>query len=165
MKPVSDELVKGFLMKELSIPDYQAQICTAFSRGNLGRAKNLATSEEFELVKSEVLSMVKHIHEMDIHEITLAIRRITEYKLEIDDYLDFMAIWYRDVLLFKATNDANHLTFREEIAGIRQAAFRSSYEKIELVLQALDIAKARLVANVSFELTMELLLLTVKECG
>jgi DNA polymerase-3 subunit delta' len=165
MKPVADELVKEFLMKELEVPDYQAQICTAFARGNLGRAKNLATSEEFEQVKSEVLSLVKHIQEMDVHEMTLAIRRITEYKLEIDDYLDFMAIWYRDVLLFKATKDANHLIFREELAGIRQAAFRSSYEKIDKVLEALDNAKARLVANVTFELTMELLFLTVQECG
>ncbi len=42
-------------------------------------------------------------------------------------------------------------------------ASRSSYEGIELILKALDKAKLRLNANVNFDLTMELLLLTMKE--
>ena len=38
-----------------------------------------------------------------------------------------------------------------------------SYEGIEIILDALEKAKSRLKANVNFELTMELLLLTIKE--
>ena len=37
------------------------------------------------------------------------------------------------------------------------------YEGLEIILKALDKAKSRLSANVSFDLTMELLLLTIKE--
>ena len=94
-----------------------------------------------------------------------AIKKISDYKLDVNDYLDIMAIWYRDILLFKATKDANHLVFREEIQAIRKAAGRSSYEGIESVIKALDKAKSRLNANVNFELTMELLLLEIKENG
>ena len=94
-----------------------------------------------------------------------AIKKITEYKLEVNDYLDICAIWYRDVLLFKATNDVNHLVFREEIQSLRQVASRSSYEGIEQVIEALDKAKKRLDANVNFDLTMELLMLEIKENG
>ena len=39
----------------------------------------------------------------------------------------------------------------------------SSYEGLEKILDALEKAKARLRANVSFELTMELLFLTIQE--
>ena len=94
-----------------------------------------------------------------------AIKKINDYKLEVNDYLDIMAIWYRDVLLFKATNDSNHLVFGEEIQALRKVAQRSSYEGIERVIQALDKAKNRLNANVNFELTMELLFLEIKENG
>ncbi|MBQ8233511.1 MAG: DNA polymerase III subunit delta' [Lachnospiraceae bacterium] len=165
MKPVSDTQVKKYLMEQLQIPDYKAEVCVAFARGNVGKAKSLATSEDFENVKNEALSLLKYIRDMELHEIITAIKKITEYKLEINDYLDIMAIWYRDILLFKATKDANHLIFREELPSLRQAATRSSYEGIENIIKALDKAKARLNANVNFDLTMELLLLEIKENG
>lgn len=165
MKPVSDELVKQYLMEQLQVPDYKAEVCVAFARGNVGKAKALASSEDFENVKSEALSLLKYIHDMELSEIIAAIKKITEYKLEIGDYLDIFAVWYRDVLLFKATNDVNSLVFREEIQSIRRTAQRSSYEGIETVINALDTAKKRLEANVNFELVMELMILTIKENG
>ena len=163
MKPVADEAVKKFLMRQMEVPDYKAEVCVAFARGNIGKAKALASSEEFENVKAEALSFLKYVGEMELSEMIAAIKKITEYKLEINDYLDIMAIWYRDVLLFKATNDVNHLVFREEIQSLRKTAQHSSYEGIENVIEALEKAKRRLDANVNFELTMELLMITIQE--
>lgn len=165
MKPASDQLIKKFLMEEMQIPDYKAEVCVAFARGNVGKARMLASSEEFDNVKAEALSLLKYIHDMELQEIVAAIKKITEYKLEINDYLDICSIWYRDVLLFKATNDVNHLVFREEIQALRKVAGRSSYEGIESVIVALEKAKTRLNANVNFDLTMELLMLEIKENG
>ncbi len=165
MKPVADGLVRKFLMEEMQIPDYKAEVCVAFARGNIGKAKTLASSEDFENIKNEVLSLLKYIEDMELHEIVAAIKKIGEYKLEVNDYLDIMAIWYRDVLLFKATNDVNHLVFREEIGTLRKIAGRSSYEGIEEITRALEKAKNRLNANVNFDLTMELLMMTIKENG
>lgn len=165
MKPVSDSLVRKYLMEEMQIPDYKAEVCVAFARGNIGKARMLASSEDFENVKGEAVSLLKYIQDMELHEIIAAIKKINDYKLEINDYLDIMAIWYRDVLLFKATKDVNHLVFREEIQTLRNIAGRSSYEGIESVIEALQKAKNRLDANVNFELTMELLMLEIKENG
>ena len=165
MKPVSDELMKKYLMEQLKVPDYKAEVCVAFARGNVGKAKALASSEEFENVKNEALGLLKYIKEMELYEIISSIKKIMEYKLDVNDYLDIMAIWYRDVLLFKATQDVNHLVFREEIQAIRKVAGRSSYEGIENVIEAFDKAKGRLNANVNFDLTMELLMLEIKENG
>ena len=163
MKPVPDEMVKNYLMTKIHIPDYKADVCTAFARGNLGKAKALAVSEEFDNIKTEAVNLLKYIREMDITDIVSAIKKISEYKIDINDYLDIISVWYRDVLLFKATNDANHLIFKDEIQYIKKVADQSAYEGIEIILDALEKAKARLRANVNFDLTMELLLLTIKE--
>ena len=163
MKPVRDDLVKKYLMEELQIPDYKANVCVAFARGNLGKARQLASSEEFDHIKEEAVSMLKYVQDMEINEMLAAIKKIQEYKFDVEDYLDILAIWYRDVLLFKATNDANHLIFKEEIQYIKKCADRCAYEGIEDILKALDKAKSRLKANVNFELTMELLLMAIKE--
>lgn len=165
MKPVSDELIKNFLMEQMQVPDYKADVCAAFARGNVGKAKHLASSEDFEKVKEEAISLLKYVHDMDVTEMIAAIKKIAEYKLDVGDYLDILAIWYRDVLMFKATRDANHLVFREETQNIRKIAGRTSYEGIEKIIQSLSRAKSRLDANVNFDLTMELLLLDIKEYG
>ncbi len=165
MKPVADSRVRTFLMENLQVPDYKADVCVAFARGNIGKAKALASSEDFENIKNEALSLLKYIQDMELYEIVAAVKKIGEYKLEINDYFDIMAIWYRDVLLFKATRDANHLVFREELGALRKCAQRSSYEGIETIIKALDTAKRRLDANVNFDLTMELLFLTIQENG
>ncbi|MCD7724123.1 MAG: DNA polymerase III subunit delta [Clostridiales bacterium] len=163
MKPVPDALVKKYLMEELGVPDYKANICVAFARGNIGKAKLLASSEEFEKVKDEVITLVKYINDMEINEIVKAIKKINEYKFDVNDYLDILSVWYRDVLLYKATKDVNSLIFKDELQQIRKVADRSTYEGIEIIVNALQQAKRRLEANVNFDLTMELLLLTIKE--
>lgn len=163
MKPAKDTQIKKFLMETMQIPDYKADICTAFARGNLGKAKMLAGSEDFDKVKEEAVTLLKYINEMEIHEIVAAIKKINEYKFDVNDYLDILSVWYRDVLLFKATHDVNHLIFREEIQYIRRVADRSTYEGIEKIIDALEKSKQRLAANVNFDLAMELLLLTIKE--
>ena len=163
MKPVEDAKIKNFLMETMEVPNYKADVCAAFARGNIGKAKMLASSEDFDKIKEEALILLKYIKDMEISEVIAAIKKITEFKLDINDYLDILAIWYRDVLLFKATNDVNHLIFKDEIQYIRKVADKSAYEGIEIILNAMEKAKARLKANVSLELTMELLLLTIKE--
>ena len=163
MKPVRDDQIKRFLMENMEVPDYKANICVAFARGNLGKARLLAKSEEFDKVKEEAITLLKYINEMELNEIVAAIKKINEYKFDVNDYMDILAIWYRDVLLFKATHDANNLIFREEIQYIRKVADKSTYEGIELIIDALEKSKQRLSANVNFDLTMELLLLTIKE--
>lgn len=163
MKPVADDIIKKYLMEEIHIPDYKADVCTAFARGNLGKAKALAASEEFDNIKTEAVSLLKYIREMEITDIMAAIKKINDYKIDINDYLDILSVWYRDVLLFKATNDVNHLIFKDEIQYIKKVSDHSAYEGIEIILDALEKAKSRLRANVNFDLTMELLLLTIKE--
>jgi len=162
-KPVADELIKDFLMEKLQVPDYKADICVAFARGNVGKARLLAKSEEFDKVKDEALGLLKNIDDMEIHDIVKSVKKILEYKFDVNDYLDIFSIWYRDMLLFKATHDANGLIFKDELQGIRKAADKSTYEGIEKIIEALDKCKSRLKANVNFDLSMELLLLTIKE--
>lgn len=163
LKAVPDEKIKKFLMKQYQIPDYQADVCTAFAQGNVGKAIQLASSEHFNEVKASALQLLKRLHDIDLYEMGAAVKQIGEYKLEINDYFDLMMIWYRDVLLYKATKDVNGLIFKDEVYDIKRQAERSSYSGIQTIIQALQKAQIRLKANVNFDLVIELLLLTIKE--
>jgi len=163
LRNIKDKLVKKYLMEELQIPDYQADVCAAFAQGNIGRAIMLAKSEHFNEIKDEAIQLLKYLDEMELSEIVGAIKQINKYKLEVTDYLDIITIWYRDVLLYKATKDIEGLVFSDQLKSIKEKATKSSYEGIETILQSIEKAKMRLKANVNFDLVMELLLLTIKE--
>ena len=163
IKVVPDEKIKKFLMKEYQIPDYQADVCVAFAQGNVGKAIQLAVSSDFNELKAAVLQLMKRLDDIEIYEMGVAIKQINEYKLTINDYFDLMMIWYRDILLFKATGDVNGLIFKDEVYDIKRQAEKSSYRGIENILEALHKAQIRLNANVNFDLVIELLLLTIKE--
>ena len=163
LKAVKEEVIRDYLMKHYQIPDYQADVCAAFSQGNVGKAVQLASSEDFGELKASVLQLVKRLDDIDLYEFGGAIKQIGEYKLQINDYFDLITIWFRDVLHMKATNDVNGLIFKDEVYDIKRQAAKRSYQGIEIILKALDTAKLRLNANVNFDLTLELLLLTIKE--
>lgn len=163
LRNIKDTLIRKYLMEKFEVPDYKADICTAFAQGNVGKAIMLANSEHFNEIREEAVHLMQHVHDMEISEIVQAVTRASVYKLEITDYLDIIMIWYRDVLLYKATKDADRVVLRDQINYMKEQAKKSSYEGIELILESLEKAKARLKANVNFDLVMELLFLTIKE--
>ncbi len=163
LRNIKDQLVKKYLMEQLEIPDYKADVCVAFAQGNMGKAIMLANSEYFNEIKEEAVHLLRNIDEMTVPDLMEAVKRCMAYKLEISDYLDIIAVWYRDVLIYKATKNVDRVVFSDQMKAIKARASKSSYEGIENILDAIEKAKARMKANVNFELTMELLLLTIKE--
>ena len=163
LKALSDDLVKGYLMERLHIPDYQAELDASFAQGNIGKAQEVATSEDFVMMTEYAVQVLKRVPALELSELAEYVKTISGEKQKIFEYLDLFKIWFRDVLMFKATKEVDHLVFKNEINQIREQAKISSYEGLEEIIEAIDRAKVRLNANVNFDLTMELLFLTVRE--
>lgn len=162
-KPVAPGLIKKYLMEKLSVPDYLAELSASFCQGNVGKGIRYASSEEFSEIKKETLHLLEHVDEMNHHEIVQFAKSVAERKKDIHDYLDLMMLWYRDVLLFKVTQDPNGLLFAGELSYIKQQAMKKEYEGIEEIITAIEKAKVRLKANVNFDTTIELMAFVMKE--
>lgn len=163
LKPLKDSAVSTYLMESLGISESKAEVYGAFARGNLGKAIELASSEEFRLMYGELLHLLKYLKSMDITELLEYIKKLKDEKLDLYDCLDFMQLWYRDVLMYKVTQDINLLVFKDEYHTMKEISAASAYEGVERILKAIDKTKLRLSANVNMELAMELMLLVMKE--
>ena len=163
LSPLRPEIVEQYLMEKLQLPDYDARVCAAFCGGSIGRAAELARSGYFREVRDKAVFIARNASVLDIPDLAEQVRQVAQWKMTITDFLDLLAVWYRDVLYFKATRDAGSVIFRDQVQSIRTAASRFSYEGLEMVNTALQKAGERLAANVNFDLTMELLFLTIKE--
>ena len=163
LKVVDDSLVKKYLMERLHVPDYQAEIDASFAQGSIGRAKDAATSEEFSAMTENALKILKYVNTMEVYELADEIKSLSGEKQNIGDYLDIFQFWFRDVLMFKATQEIDNLVFKQEINFIREQAKQRSYENLENILDSIQKTKVRLKANVNFDLAFELLFLTIRE--
>ena len=160
--PLSTATIEKYLIEKYHVVDYRARTSAIFAQGNLGKAIRYIESDDFEEKRDKVLKILRNVHTMDVSEMLELIKEIGEDKDNVKDYIDLMVLWYRDVLLFKATKDMNQLIFQSEYPAISSEANQRDYEKIEEILGAFDKAKLRLKANVNFEVAMELMLLNLK---
>lgn len=163
MRPVCDGDVASYLMRELKMPDYQAEIYAALARGNIGRAIEIGTSESFGEKMSESLYFLARSKESTSEMRFDMIKRMSLDRRGITDYLDIFTLWFRDVLYLKATNEPDGLIFREDYVNINRRASLSSYPGLTTIIEAIDKTKVRLAANVNAELALELLFMTIWE--
>ena len=163
IKPVSDEKIREFLMKKRQVPDYKAEVCAAFARGNVGRAVALASSERFNELKDVTVSLLRRLGDIRRYDILQEIKPLNDFKDDIREFFDLVLFWYRDVLLYKAAGSEEQLIFREQALEIRRQAEKSTYHGLQQILEAIETADRRIRANVNFDLTMELLAMTIKE--
>ena len=163
IKPVSDEKIQEFLMKKRQVPDYKAEVCAAFARGNVGRAVALASSERFNELKDVTVSLLRRLGDIRRYDILQEIKPLNDFKDDIREFFDLVLFWYRDVLLYKAAGSEEQLIFREQALEIRRQAEKSTYHGLQQILEAIETADRRIRANVNFDLTMELLAMTIKE--
>lgn len=163
LRPVEESMVKDYLMEKMHLPDYQAQMDAAFSQGNIGKARKMAESDEFNLMTDQALRILRKSRELELYEMIDKIKELSAEKQNIDEYLDLFVMWFRDVLFYKATREVDGLMFKDQLNHIKERASKSSYEGIETIIDAIGNAKERLHANVNFDLAMELLFLTIRE--
>lgn len=163
MKYMESGQMRDYLMRNMEIPDYQADVITAFAGGNLGKAIRLATSDDFNELKGSVTHLLEYIADMEIYEVVQAVKQADKYKVDIADYIDLMMLWYRDVLVFKVSKNIGELTFKDEYVYIKEQSEKISFNGLEAILMAMDKAKTRIRANVNFDLAMEMMFLTVRD--
>lgn len=154
--------IKAYLMERVGIPDYRADMAAKFAGGNLGKAIEIASSEDFNQMKDDVVRTMKNIDRMTAADINQTIKEIAAYKDDMDGYLGLVITWFRDVLLYKAAAESATIVFQEEESVIRRQASMAGYEGLEDIFRELDELKGRLKSNVNFDISMELLFIKIR---
>ena len=113
MNPIEKDKICTYLENKFQLEPEQAQIAANYCQGNIGKAIRFASSSDFIEMKNQVLKLLKNLDSMDIASIIDTIKEFSTHKNDINDYLDLMLLWYRDVLMFKVTKDANLLLYSD----------------------------------------------------
>lgn len=163
IKPVKEEIIRNQLMSEYGIGDYEAKVAATFANGNPGKAIKLATSEDFKDLKKQVVGTLISLEKGGMDVIAAAIKSAGEFKKQIDEYFSLLRIWFRDMLVYKATQSDASLIFQDDYITIESMSENCSFYDIDIILKSIDQAEGRIHSNVNFDATIEVLFLVIKE--
>lgn len=69
MKPVSEKDIADYLVQKLQMEQDVAEIAAGFCQGNIGQAIRFAQSEDFQIMKNQVMQLLKQIDDLPLSSI------------------------------------------------------------------------------------------------
>ncbi len=162
LKAVADEKIHNMLMRNYQVVDYKADVCVAFAQGNVGKAILLAGSQTFNELKDQTIRLVRKLRDTEVSDIMSEVRTIEEFE-QIDDFFDLLLLWYRDVLIYKASGSDAKLIYKDQANEIARQAEDCFFDGLNRILDGISQARRRLHFNVNQDMTLELLFLLIKE--
>ena len=163
LRTIREDRITGLLTERYQIPSYEAKRCAAFAMGNAGRAVYLASSQEFQELVRIVTGQMERIAKTRDGELALFADELAEYRDYTDEYLDLLLFWFRDVMLCKYTGGHPRLLFDKQKETLYAQAESADDAGLSGIFTSIERARRRIGANVNRELTLELLLLDIKE--
>ncbi len=162
VRPVARQAITRLLTEQHGIAGYMAEVAADFADGVPGKAIAYAQSGEFVDLKEDVLKVLRRLESMPADELYKKVKEWAGRKDELSDMLSLMNLWFRDVLVMKSTGGNGRPVFREEARELNAQAERMSYPWIEECINAIELARQRMNANVNLEVSLEMLLYTMK---
>ena len=162
IRPLSAETIADYLMQAGHLAE-ESHIISAYAQGRIGQALELVEDEGFREMRQDILGKLEALPSMSEGDAYLLAKDLEGYKNDLR-FLDIMELWYRDLLTAKSLREEGYLIQRDK----KDAIFRAAKEPAALLAKkaaAVRTARMRLAQNANFRLTMEVMLMDLKETG
>lgn len=162
IRPLSAETIADYLMQAGHLAE-ESHILSAYAQGRIGQALELVEDEGFREMRQDILGKLEALPSMSEGDAYLLAKDLEGYKNALR-FLDIMELWYRDLLTAKSLREEGYLIQRDK----KDAIFRAAKEPAALLAKkaaAVRTARMRLAQNANFRLTMEVMLMDLKETG
>lgn len=138
---VAKELVEGH-----NAAEQEAKVLAALSGGSIGRALELMrpglTAVREKVLKLAAKPLLGEIFKNGVHN-----------RREADEWLEFLGLWYRDLLLYRFTGDPELVVYSDHLPEIERTTLPVS--ALLEATEAVEAARKMLRANVNPRLVVE----------
>jgi len=160
LRPLPVEIVEAHLRKQnYDNKDIDFRAAAIASGGSIGRAFALITDETLGEHQKEAHDILNILPTISLWDILLLAKRLEKMKDNPQRMLDFMQMWYRDALIFKATGASSHFMHRDLASSIINFSDKMSFAQLTQGMDAINDTRYNLKANSNYLLTMEVMLM------
>lgn len=161
INPLSQKEIGDYLLQHNLVDEAQSQVYAAYAQGCIGQAVDLLQEEAFGQMRNTIIDKLSIFPSLNMAEALLFATELEAYKNDLR-FLDIIELWFRDLLVAKSIRDDNFLIQKDKKDQI-YAATKLSVHAMTKSVAAVTKAREHLTQNANFRLTMEVMLMELKE--
>ncbi len=158
--PIS--LVAEYLVQREGMATEEARFLAEFSKGSLGRAVQLCSSEDFFQIRDWIIELMDLLIRGESWKIFSAVERFTEEKDRVQELLDIMLFWFRDLMVYKSTGDLSLVINSDKEKLLSEQSFLD-FDRINGIIKKIQDTSMNLQLNVNYQLSIETMLFKIQE--
>lgn len=168
-QPVVFHIVNTTKIENLLVEKYektreQAKFIANFSNGILGRAILLCKSE-FETMREDTLTAIDNTIRSGKEKVFTTSDFFEKNKESIDEILDIMIFYFRDILIYGETGSGEHIINSDKMESIKNQSNYLGKHQLHDIINSIMITKQNIDLKVNFSLCIEMMLLEIQEGG
>lgn len=156
-----EQVILDFLNEQTS--HEQKEVIAKLADGSIGLALDYLSSEEFQQIQIHSEIVLQSIHDKDRPKLLEQLSYFSEQKDSIKKILDYMILWYRDILLFKQAKAKHLLIHSDAVEFIKKLARHLTVKKIIENIELIETTKRKLNQHAQYDLTLEVMLIKLLE--
>jgi DNA polymerase-3 subunit delta' len=160
--PLARDVISAFLMDRHSVGEEEARLIAASSGGSIGRALEMK-EESYLSFKNGVIERISDSKaSKDPLEFLSFVEYLGDDRKKVLEKLDIMKSWYRDILVYKETDDVDGLIHRDIVDRTRKGSREMSGEDILQNIRVIKEAYSAIEQNANRQLTLEAMMFKLR---
>ena len=154
----------GLLEEKKQLSSERARLIASLSEGCPGRALSMDTEDALE--KRDAVERLLTTISSDLQDVRILFEQaemLMADKNDVQEYLDIMLVWYRDMYLLHEQGDADLIANADAVSRLQQAAGQLSARHIQRLFETVYQTKMDLLRNANLQLSLEVMLFSLTE--
>jgi DNA polymerase-3 subunit delta' len=161
MAPEGD--IEKYLKSNYSVSDSQARTAAAFSGGIVKKAADFISDDALKKTRSDTIEISMNILSRDRLYGLSKVEYFTDNKDKIDNILDIMTSWYRDMVVYKECENTRYLINPDRADDIAHESRIYTMCRLNNIIDIIKNASLNIKSNVNYQLVIENMLLNIQE--
>lgn len=158
--PIEDHYIKKLLIEEYKKTFEEASFIVGFAKGSVGRAINLAKSNDFLDKRDEIIRIIDRITSGDKLEIFNSMDFFIKNKKSYEEVLDIILFWFRDLGIYMQVGDSDLITNKDKVSTLSNSS-HFNLMRISGIINRIEEVKQDISRNVNYQLAIETMLLEI----
>lgn len=159
--PLPRRVVEDILVKE-GIESQEATILAAMAKGSVKKALAYHSSGALQELAQE-FEPLSSLHSYGVGQLLDLAQRWGRNRQDALSVLEFMAQWYRDMMILSEGVPEDHVIHVSHIPELKRGADRIGGPELAAILESVEDAREAIEANTNVQLTLDTLLLRIRD--
>lgn len=158
-----DELYKYIAIKGYDYSEEEKSSAIAFSEGIPGRIDRYFSDTELQELRDKIVDLLLQLTNNEIEAILEKEEQLVSYKQNKEEVVNVLSSFIRDILVNKEVYNENLIINRDKIRSIERLTNEMSFKKLNKMLLGLQEARKNIKNNVSWAMTVKIMLMDFME--